>query len=180
MFKRILTGILILLWSLSGKAQQIYQTREGSSVVTALYKNNKVIAQSNQLLALINYETAEIELILNPSSLQTTTDSLNVKLLNSTIGTGILKGKLNIPYVSTLKHPDHKLNFEAVVHLNGITKQIYVTGDLKHIASNGAISCLLTLSVQLELDDFGVNLPEGWGNEITIQITQTVLKKANQ
>lgn len=179
-FKTILVSALVLLCSLSGKAQQIYQTREGSIGVIGLYRDAKTIANSNQLFALINYETAEIELTLYPATLRTTTDSLNVKLLNSSIGPATLKGKLSIPYVNTLKHPDHKLNFEAELHLNGIVKSMYVTGELKHIASNGAISCLLTLNFKLGLSDFEIILPEGWNNEITVQIAQAVLKKPNQ
>lgn len=179
-FKTILISALVLLWSISGMAQQIYQTKEGSIGVIGLYMDAKIIANSNQLFALINYETAEIELTLNPAALRTTIDSLNVKILNSPIEPATLKGKLNIPYVNTLKHPDHKLNFEAELHLNGIAKLMYVTGELKHIASNGAISCLLTLNFKLGLSDFEIVFPEGWNNEITIQIAQAVLKKPNQ
>jgi hypothetical protein len=179
-FKTILISALVFLWSLSGKAQQIYQTKEGNIGVIGLYKDAKTIANSNQLFALINYETAEIELRLNPATLRTTTDSLNLKLLNSSIGLVMLKGKLNIPYVNTLSHPDHKINFEAELHLNGVVKSMYVTGELKHIASNGAISCLLTLNFKLGLSDFEIVLPEGWNNEVTIQISQAVLKRSNQ
>lgn len=169
-----------MLSGLSSVGQQIYQTKEGSIGVIGTYNDARVIANSNHLFALINYETAEIELSLNPVVLRTTADSLNLKLLNSSIGLAVLKGKLNIPYVNTLNHPDHKLNFEAELHLNGVVKSMYVTGELKHIASNGTISCLLTLNFKLGLSDFEIVLPEGWNNEITIQIAQAVLKKPNQ
>lgn len=176
-FKTILISVLAFLMSHQGKAQQIYQTKEGSIGVIGLYKDTMTSASSRQLFALINYETAEIELTLNPVTLRTTTDSLNVKLINSSVGLIMLKGKLNIPYVNTLSHPDHKLNFEAELHLNGIVKLMYVTGELKHIANNGIISCLLTLNFKLGLSDFKIVLPQGWNNEITIQIAQAVLKK---
>jgi hypothetical protein len=172
--------ILLLLWSFSAKAQQRYQTKEGSIEVIGSYRDSLIIANSNHLFVLINYETAEIGLTLNPATLRTTTDSLNVKLINSSIKPIILKGKLNIPYVQTLEHPDHKLNFEAELYLNGIVKTVYINGLLKHIASNETISCLLTLNFKFRLSDFGIDLPEGWSNEITIQIFQTVLKKSNR
>lgn len=178
-FNAILLSVLFLC-NLAAKAQQIYQTREGSIGVIGVYRDAKIIANSNQLVALINYETAEIELTLNPVTLHTATDSLNLKLLHSSIGPVLLKGKLNIPYIKTLSHPDYKLNFEAELQLNGIVKSMYVTGVLKHIYSNGIISCLLTLSLEVGLSDFGIKLPEGWSNEIAVQIIQTVLKKPNQ
>jgi hypothetical protein len=171
--------ILFLLWSFSAKAQQRYQTREGNIEVIGSYRDSIIIANSNRLFVLINYETAEIGLTLNPVTLRTTTDSLNMKLINSNTGQVILKGQLNIPYVETLQHPDHKLNFEAELHLNGMVKTIYVNGLLKHIASNETISCLLTLNFKLRLSDFGIDLPKGWNNEIAIQIFQAVLKKSN-
>ncbi|MFV8347395.1 hypothetical protein [Flavobacterium sp. ZB4P13] len=124
------TIIALLLWSFSAKAQQRYQTKEGSIEVIASYRDSIIIANSNHLFVLINYETAEIGLTLNQTTLRTTTDSLNIKLINSSIKPIILKGKLNIPYVKTLEHPDHKLNFEAELHLNGIVKTIYVNGYL--------------------------------------------------
>ena len=152
---------MALLWSNSAGAQQICQTNEGNIGVISLYGEAKIIANSNYLFALVNYETAEIELTINPVTLRTT-DSLNVKLINSSIGPVMLKGKLNIPYVNTLSHPDHKLNFEADLHLNGIVKSMYITGELKHIASSGIISCLLTLNFKLSLSDFEIVLPEEW------------------
>jgi hypothetical protein len=172
--------IVLLLWSFSARAQQRYRTREGSIEVIGSYRDSIIIANSNRLFVLINYETAEIELTLNPATLRNTTDSLNVKLINSSIKPVIMKGQLNIPYVETLQHPDHKLNFEAELHLNGKSKRIYVNGLLIHIASNETISCLLTLNFKFRLSDFGIDLPEGWNNEITIQIFQAVLKKSSQ
>lgn len=172
--------IVLLLWSFSAKAQQRYQTREGIIEVVGSYRDSIVIANSNRLFVLINYETAEIGLTLNPSTLRTTTDSLSAKLINSSMGELVLKGKLNIPYVKTLEHPDQKLNFEAELLFNGKVKTAYVNGVLKHVAGNETINCLLTLNFKLRLSDFGIDLPEGWNNEITVQIFQAVLKKSYQ
>lgn len=177
---RVCSIMVLLLWSFPAEAQQRYQTKEGSIEIIGSYRDSIIIANSNHLFVLINYETAEIGLTLNPATLRTSTDSLNVKLINSSIKLVILKGKLNIPYVKTLEHPDYKLNFEAELHLNGMVKTAYVNGLLKHIASNETISCLLTLNFKLRLSDFEIVLPGGWNNEITIQIFQTVLKKSNQ
>ncbi len=174
-------GLMItLLLGHFANAQQIYQTREGTIGVIGVYNDTKVIANSNHLFALINYENAEIELSLNTASLRTTADSLNFKLLNSSAGAAILKGKLNIPYVNTLGHPTHALNFEAEFHLGTETKVMNITGELKHIANNGVISCLLTLNFKLGLSDFGIVVPDGWNDEIKVQISQAVLKKPNQ
>ncbi|WP_040474121.1 hypothetical protein [Flavobacterium frigoris] len=75
------TNIVLLLWSFSAKAQQRYQTREGSIQVIGSHGDSIIIANSNYLFVLINYETAEIE--VNPAILRNSTDSLKVKLSNS-------------------------------------------------------------------------------------------------
>ncbi|UQD55144.1 hypothetical protein [Flavobacterium sp. K5-23] len=174
---RAFTIIVVLLWNFSTKAQQRYQTREGIIAVIGSYRDSIVIASNDHLFVLLNYETADITLTLNPATLRTTTDSLNVILTNLSLMPVILKGKLNIPFVNTLEHPDQKLNFTAELHMNKIIKTIYANGQLKHIAGNETFSNLLTLNFKLLLSDFGIFLPEGWSDEITIQINQAMLKK---
>jgi hypothetical protein len=172
-----LGAIVLLLCSFSIKAQQIYQTREGIIEIIGSHRDSIIIASSNHLFVLINYETAEIELSLNPATLRTATDSLNATLLNSFLKPAILTGKLNIPYVNTLDNPDQKLNFRAELHMNKITKTIYANGALKRIAGNETFASLLTLNFKLQLTDFGILFPEGWSDEITVQIYQAMLKK---
>lgn len=171
------TVIVLLLCSFSTKAQQRYQTREGVIEVIGSYNDSIVIASSDHLFVLLNYETADIGLTLNPSTLHTTTDSLNVILTNSSLKPIVLKGRLNIPYVNTLEHPDQKLNFTSELHMNKIVKTIYVNGVLKLIAGSETFSSLLTINFKLRLSDFGIVLPEGWSDEVTIQIIQAMLKK---
>lgn len=166
-----------LLGSLLIQAQQKYQTNKGTIELIGSYRDSIVIASSDDLSVLINYETAEIGLSLDPTTLGTETDSLNVTLINSSLKPIILKGKLNINSINTLQHPDQKLNFTARLQINKIVKIIYADGELKHAAGTETFSSLLTLHFKLRLSDFGIVLPEGWNDEITIQIYQALLKK---
>lgn len=175
--KTVWLATFVLLSSFSIKAQQKYQTREGAIAVIGSHMDSIVTASSNHLSVLINYETAEIGLSLDPTTLHTETDSLNVILINSSLKPVILKGKLNIPYVNTLEHPDQKLNFTAQLSMNKIIKIIYVNGELKHVAGSEIFSSLLTLNFKLQLKDFQIVVPEGWSDEITIQIYQAMLSK---
>ncbi|MBI2268776.1 MAG: hypothetical protein HYU69_00285 [Bacteroidetes bacterium] len=159
---------------------QVYKTVEGSVGIIGAYKGEKILASSHHLFARINYQTAEIELQLDPLTLRTQTDLLNAKLLNSNVGLATLKGKMNIPYVNTLSHPPHNLKFEAEFQLNGVVKKIMITGLLKHISSGGNYSCLLTLDFKICLKDFGVTVPGGYSDEISIAVSQAVLKPDNQ
>src|SRR3970040_1762254 len=169
--------IALLLCSLSAKAQQKYQTREGIIEVIGSYGDSIISANSNHLFVLIDYETAEIGLTIDPASLHTATDSLNAILTNTSLKPIILSGKLNIPYVTTLQHPDQKLNFTAQLEMNKMVNNIYADGILKHVAGSDALSSLLTLNFKLRLSDFGIFLPEAWGDEINVRIYQAMLKK---
>jgi hypothetical protein len=171
-----IAAFVLLLCSFSIKAQQRYQTREGSIAVFGSYKDSIVIASSDNLFVLINYDTAEISLSINPATLRTATDSLNVFLINSSLKPLLLQGKLNIPYVNRLEHPDQSLNFQAELQMNKTVRIIYVNGELKHIGGNETLSSLLSLNFKLQLSDFGIILPESWSDEITIQIYQALLK----
>ncbi|PKH66355.1 hypothetical protein CXF59_10355 [Flavobacterium sp. ALD4] len=169
-------AIVLLLCSSTIRAQQRYQTREGMVEVIGSYRDSRVIATSDHLFIVINYQTAEIGLSLDPATLRTETDSLNVILINSPLMPVILEGKLNIPYVNTLQQPDQELNFTALLHMNKIVKTIYANGAIKHSTGNDNFSSLLTLNFKLRLSDFGIVLLEGWSDEITIQIYQAMLK----
>lgn len=169
--------IVLLLCSYSIKAQQKYQTREGIIEVIGSFGDSIVIATSDHLSVLINDQTAEIGLSLNPATLRLETDSLNVKVTNPSLKLVTLEGKLNIPYVNTVQHPDQELNFTALLHMNKIVKTIYANGKLKHIAGNETLSSMLTLNFKLLLSDYEILVPEGWSDEITIRIYQAMLKK---
>jgi lipoate-protein ligase B len=47
---------------------------------------------------------------------------------------------------------------------------------LKHGTGTETFSSMLTLNFKLRLSDFGIVVPEGWSDEITIQIYQALLK----
>jgi hypothetical protein len=170
-------AIVLLLCSFSIKAQQKYQTREGIMEVIGSYRDSIVIATSDHLFVLINYQNAEIGLSFDPATLRTETDSLNVTLINSPLKPILLEGKLNIPSVNTLQYSDEELNFTAQLRMNKIEKTIYVNGVLTPARGTETFSSMLTLNFKLRLSDFRIFVPEGWSNEITIQIYQAILKK---
>ncbi len=168
---------LLLLGSFSTTAQQTYQTREGIIEVIGSYQDSIVIASSDYLTVLLDYQTADITITLDPKTLHSTIDSFDLIPPNSALNPVTLKGKLNIPFVNTLQNPYQKLNFTAALQMNKIVNTIYANGLLQHIAGSDNFSSLLTLNFKFRLSDFRILLPEGWSDEITIQIIQAMLKK---
>ena len=169
-------AIIALLLCSAANAQQKYQTREGIIEVIGSHGDSIVIASSDHLFVLINYQTADIKLSLDPGTLRTETDSLNVTLINSPLKPILLEGKLNTPYVNTLQQPDQELNFTAQLRMNKIVNTIYANGVLKHSTGSETFSSILSLNFKLRLSDFGIVVPEVWGDEITVRIYQAMLK----
>ncbi len=158
-------------------SQQLYSTREGSIEINVIVKDTAVNVLSSHLYASINYNTAEIILTVDPRTLLSKNDSLNM-LLAISGDPVILKGKLNIPYINTHKHAPQNLNFDAELYLNGIRKFVPVTGTLVHIADAQLVACDLSLKFKFLLSDFNVSdIPLNIVDPISVEILQAILKR---
>ena len=161
----------------TAKSQQLYSTREGSIGIKAIVKDTAVNILSKHLFASINYNNAEISLTLDPRTLLSKNDSLNLLLALSGEPV-ILKGKLNIPFINTHKHDLQKLNFEEELFVNGIRKKIPVTGTLVHIADANTLACELSLKLNILLSDFLVtDTPLNISDSVSVEILQAILKR---
>jgi hypothetical protein len=60
--------IVLLLCSFSIRAQHRYQTREGMMEVIGSYRDSIVVPPADHLFVLINYQTAEIGLSIDPAT----------------------------------------------------------------------------------------------------------------
>ena len=161
----------------TAKSQQLYSTREGRIQVTGMVKDKGVNAASSHLLAQINYNTAEILLTLDPHLLLSKSDTLNM-LLASSVEPVILKGKLNIPYINTCKHPMQKLNFDGELFMNGIQRLVSITGTLIHVADANPVACELSLKFNFILSNFNVtDAPINMADTVSVEILQAILKR---
>lgn len=183
--------MLFLFIACIAQAQEIFKTKDGDVIVNSAYNNEKFSGESQHLFAVINYETTEILLSLDPTTLRTKPDSFNVCfksqdadklnqcIQSADIPISTLKGKLNVPNIITSQNPDYNLNFEAEFQLNDITRLLYVTGTLKNLKSEGMYCCLLTLDFHFRLRDFNITPPENFSEIASVQIRQVVLERDN-
>ena len=161
----------------TAKCQQLYSTSEGRIWIIAIVKDTAVNILSKHLFASINYNNAEISLTLDPRSLLSKNDSLNLLLALSGEPI-ILKGKLNIPFINTTKHAPQKLNFEGELFANRIRKKIPVTGTLVHIADASTVACELSLKLNILLSDFHItDNPLNISDSVSVEILQAILKR---
>ena len=182
MFRRILINIgivFLLALGLNAKAQQIYGTNNGIVHITGVLNDSALNVVSNELIILLNYETAQFELRLDKSTLRTGVDSLDKKLERLVRDVLVYKGKLGIEFIQTESHPAQDFTVEGYLTNASHNETIMGEGHLEHIFGD-VYSCVLNMSFQLNLKEINLNLDlPGLANEVHVEIRQTVLKNRN-
>ena len=179
--KSTLSMLIILFFPARILAQENYFSQTGNINIIGVYNDTIIVAQSKELLAIIDYETAHIILKLNPNTLNTNNDSLNNKFNSNTQNHIIVfHGKLGIDHIYTGDHPAQYFNIAGELSMNNITKHINGTGNLKHIFLEGSYAaCFLSLNFDIDLNDFEIRNPNTrhQDNTIKVEIYKTILEK---
>jgi hypothetical protein len=171
-----ITFFLLLNLISNVNAQQIYATSNGRIRITTKLDGAPLIAVSNNLAVLLNYETAQFELRLDKSTIKTGVDSLDKRLSYLQGDLLIYKGKLGVEYIQTQSHPPQDFVIEGYLNCASCYGNIIGEGHLEHVFS-GVYSCILNMTFHLNLKamnlDIGLN---GLSNEVHVEIIQTVLE----
>lgn len=157
-------------------AQGTFSTTNGTIQIATLLNGESLIAKSNFLVVVINYESAHFEIRLDKSTLRTGVDSLDEKLKDLRGELLIFQGKLGVEFVQTQSHPPQ--DFEVAGYLTCAPHYDYIVGrgHLEHIF-DGVYSCILNMSFDIDLREMMIDIGlAGLSNEIHVEIVQTVLK----
>jgi len=171
------TTLLLSLALLTNvNAQGTYSTTKGSIQITTVLNGEPLIAKSNSLSVILNYETAQFELRLDKSTLRTGIDTLDERL-ESLQGTFLIyEGRLGIDYVQTKSHPPLDFIVEGYLTCSPHYEHLTGQGRLEHIF-DGVYSCILNMNFHLNLEELmiDIGLPN-LSDELHMEIVQTVLK----
>jgi hypothetical protein len=174
--KKLIT-VLILSMTISTVYTQynVYYTRNAILQVNGEFENELLLGQSKELRISLDYETTEIVIRFHPNDLKFNIDTLN-QILESEFEEVIFKGRLSLDHINTTGHPPQKFVVEGKLEVNGNTSQVAGKGELHHITDSGEFSCMLGMTVLLNLNDLGLETPAGLFKEIEIVITQALLR----
>lgn len=163
------------------KAQEYYVTRNGIIGIIIPYEGQMLNIGSNNLIVTLNYNTGDILIKLDISTLYTKIDSLDNKLPLPNYQVATFKGKLGIGYINTSKHSRQTFKTNGNLTINEITKFVSMSGVLEHTGFGPDINCLLYLCYDLPLADFNLDKTlSGFGNYANIEILQAILERENQ
>lgn len=166
---------ILLLFGSKIEAQEIYGTSNGSISLTGVRNDSTLTAVSNNLVVLLNYETAEFEMRLDKSTLHTGVKSIDEKLEQLNRDVLIYKGKLGLEFIETHNHPPQDFVVGGYFTWNPNNESIFGKGHLEHI--HGVVySCILNIILDVNLKDIDI---VGLDDKVRIEIMQTVLKREN-
>ena len=173
----LLSGIL----TLSATSQVAYHTISGHVVVVGVHDSTRVIAESHKAIVILNYETAEIQAKIDLKTLDTGIDSLNAVLQSGSAKIATFNGKMGIDKVRTRNHPQQAFDIPGTMTINSISRPAILSAMLTHLSNSNTIACMLSATLTVRLSDFDLqNQLAGYRNSISIQIAQSVLRRASE
>jgi len=158
------------------QVDEIYGSANGDIQIVGVLNDTTLIAESNQLVMVLNFDTGEFLLVLDISSLHTGNDSLD-KILKK-LGEDKLeyKGNLGVDFIKTVDHSPK--DFDVGGYLTHASENRYLAGKghLEYLYGDVKIG-VLRLIFKLKLAEMNIHLGiEGLEDEIQIEISQTVIK----
>lgn len=161
---------------------QIYRTIKGDIAITLLYKDTAIIAASNQLLVLLDYETSRILFKVQYETFHTGTDSLDNKFKSLKGQELAFEGKLGI-FVNTKKYTPQKYNMQGAMTSISYSFTAEGNGTVLCMApgNNNISSCKLIAAIKCKLSDLNLtDVFKNADNNIQIDIRQSLLEKNTQ
>lgn len=171
--------VFFILFTTSINAQDVFRTTNGKIQLTGVWNDSVLTVRSDELIIIMNYETAAFHLKLDKSTLKTGIDSLDARLKKLERNYIEYEGKLGIDYIITHDHPPLDFIVEGYLNCFPHNEHIVGKGRLEHIFQ-GYYSCILNMTFHISLKEINmeINLP-GLKDEIHVEILQSVLNQEN-
>lgn len=176
---RLTISILFLTFlGISGNCQDQdpIRTRYGALNINIYYQDTLLNLSSSKVLTVLNYETADIYIKLDPSTIASGYDSINDILINGFYDAVEFRGQLGVGYINPEEHFTQKFESNGDLTINGITQNVYMNGSLTHVDQGPDIACMLYLHLDFAIEDFELDeLMEGFAPQACVEIIQPIL-----
>jgi|GEM_PF-5058746 len=170
--------VLLLLLSHVVQAQdnRFFQMRDGKLGISVYVNDSLHNIGCEKVRMMIDNETMNITIAVNPSTIVTHIDSLDTKIKQTRFDDVVFRGELGIKHLATKgKSPQH-FNVEGKLTLNGVIRNIEMSATLSNFQQGPDIESMLYLHYDLRLSDFELEekLP-GFAEEVCIEVLQPLL-----
>lgn len=181
-FARLLLFVLAITCIVpAAKAQQnqkSFSGRDGRIGITAYIDGNELKLGSTQLRTIIDFETLQVTLKLDPSTLLSQVPEIDSKLSKLQMDEVIFRGKMDIPFINPNGEATQDFAIPGKLTVDGITLPVELKATLSHVNQAPAIRSVLYLHYDLPLADFELadKLPD-FGEFGCIEILHPVITR---
>jgi len=155
---RLLTVLLLLLiGSATAQEAKLHVVKDGRAGVSIYYRDTLLSIGSNKVRILLDDQTKEITIRMNPSSFRTGIDSLDVKLKNGIHQDVVFRGTIGLDRLFKRDKSDQNFEVEGELELNGVVREISMNGSLRESQQGMGITSMLYLHFDPELSQFGLD-----------------------
>lgn len=173
--------ILFFLAPITLQSQELFRTTKGHLLISIELSDTSYKMRSNDVLVLLDYSTATIEIKVDESSIKTGIDSIDGKLINRQKKFVTFSGQLDTDNINIKKENIQTYPVEGDLNYKG--EEYLISGDayIKNLHNSDGIQAILTLEFDLNLNQMEIPPPlEGMGAGVNLRIAQSILSKHNQ
>ena len=172
---------IITIWFLGmglTSAAQLYSTRSGTLQLSGKQNGVAFTVRTNDLQVLVNYDKAEMTMILPLATVVADNDSSAAMAKNLLVSDMHFTGKMNIAQVQTNSHPRQRFLISGTLTVNSISRQFSFSAQLEHFP-RGGVSCSLSGKLEIDLTDFAIQCrPDE--RIVLLQFNQLVLSRPGE
>lgn len=148
---------MMIFWSLGAvRAQEMHRIQYGKIGISIFYNDTLINIGSNKLIVVINDQTGGIVIRLDPTTLRTGIDSLDLRLNKGNLQEVVFKGEVDLDKLWETKDTERYFEIEGELTINGETRVVSFHGNLRESQQGMDINGLLYLHFDPLLVDFGL------------------------
>ncbi|MFM1875111.1 MAG: hypothetical protein RL266_848 [Bacteroidota bacterium] len=172
----LVISLLLLFWSVANaQIAQMNQLRPGKIGISIYMDDTLINVGSTKLKVVINDQTKGIIIRLDPSTLRTGIDSLDVKLKALKWDEVVFEGEIDLDKLWQIDDVDQSFEVEGDLTVNDESQQVSMYGSLRESQQGMDVNGLLYLHFDPLLIDFGLDevLPQ-FAEHACVEILQPV------
>jgi hypothetical protein len=154
----------------------MYKSKNGHVVITGQQNSVNVTGQSDQLLIVLNCESAEMSAKVDINTITTGID-LSDGLLGTINSTAFFKGKMGADILRMEDPPPIHFDIDGILTLNSISRPMKINASLDRI-SDDENAGVLSGNLAISLNDFNLKgvMPD-FSDILLIQFSQVLLRR---
>lgn len=148
----------MFLWGTSqGQIAEMHQLTPGRIGISIYYNDTLINIGSNKLKIIIDEQTDEITIRLDPTTLHSGIDSLDRKLQHGIMPEVVFNGTIDLDKIWETGERSRTFEVEGELTLNDVTEVVSFHGAIREAQQGMGINGILYLHFDPELKDFGLD-----------------------